>query len=115
MRRASWRQEIDDVEYAKQNPPAPRVEPIDLDDLVVAVLDGAVGDRPMTSMETLHGACDAVEAEVVKRVGRPLMDGERAKLYIVAGSEFNRRRMQKRADLLETQTALHNPMARYFA
>jgi hypothetical protein len=105
----SWQSDLDQAEYEKQlaaRRTAPKVEPIDLDALVVAVLDGAVGDRPMTSMETMDGACDAVVAEVAKRIGRPLMDGALAKVYVATGCEFNRRRAQKKADLAETQQAL---------
>jgi hypothetical protein len=83
--------------------------PIDLDALVVSVLDGAVGDQPMTQLATMDGACDAVIAVVVAKVGRPLSDGEKAKVYISAGCEFNRRRAEKRAQLAETQRNLSSP------
>jgi hypothetical protein len=86
-----------------------RHTPIDLDALVVLVLDGAVGEHPMTQLETMDGACDAVIAVVVAKVGRPLSDGEKAKVYISAGCEFNRRRAEKRAQLAETQRNLASP------
>lgn len=76
---------------------SPSPDPIDLPQLVVAVLDGAIGDHPMTEFKTMDGACNAVIAAVVARIGRPLRDGERAKIFIETGVEFNRRRDAKQA------------------
>lgn len=113
----SWQRDIDDAEYAKQNPRpvTPKPEPIDLEALVVEVLDGRIRDYPMTSLETMDGACAAVVAEVTKRAGQRLGDGALAKIYIATGCEFNRRRVQKKADLRETQIALANPFSMFGA
>jgi hypothetical protein len=113
----SWQRDLD--EAAQRRAAAiratPRAEPIDLDALVVAVLDGTIADYPMTSLETMDGACAAVVAEVEKRIGRALLDGGRAKVYIATGCEFNRRRAQKKADLKETQLRLANPFGMFGA
>jgi len=125
--RAHWRQELDDAAYADQlarsaeendllaqpkRAPVPQSQPaqIDLAALVTAVLDGAVGDQPMTQLSTMNGACDAVMAVVVAKIGRPLRDGERAKLYIEVGTQFNQRRAQAQRDLVETREALWSPL-----
>lgn len=65
---------------------------IDLAQLVKEILDGAVGDDPLDERTTLNGACNAVERAVTQKIGRPLRDGERAKVFIETGVEFNRRR-----------------------
>lgn len=85
-------------------------EPIDLPALVIAVLDGALGDAPLIQLSTFNGACDAVVDVVASKIGRPLRDHERAKVFVETGCEFNRRRHEKREQLRQTQERLHNPM-----
>ncbi len=79
-----WQRELDRAAPPSTRQSIPRIEPIDLDAVVVAVL--------MPIIPTMDAACDAVVAEVEKRAGRSLMPGELAKVYIATGCEFNRQR-----------------------
>lgn len=90
--------------------PQPQQTPIDLDALVVAVLDGAVGDQPMSELATMDGACAAVTNVVVEKAGRALTVSEQMKVDIATATEFNRRKIEKREGLRDTQERLHNPM-----
>jgi hypothetical protein len=80
-----WQRDLNDAQHRATAPASQLVEPIDLDQFVAAVLDG-------THVETMDDACNAVLTALVAKIGRPLKDGERAKVYIATGAEFNRRR-----------------------
>jgi hypothetical protein len=117
--RAAWRQERDTQSSEQERAEREQDErdargmeaqralvgqrPIDLPALVVAVLDGRVGNHPMTQLATMDGACEAVVAVLASTIGRALFDGERAKVYIETGCEYNRRR--------QAQGALCSPFA----
>jgi hypothetical protein len=102
MHNAAWRQAIDDAELR-----------IDLVQLIKEVLDGAVGDQPMTELQKVDDACEAVERVLVEKVGRPINRSERTQLQIKTAAEFIARREQKKRDQAEANVTFASPSSAF--
>lgn len=112
MHRAHWRQAIDDAaSAAKQQRNSPTVRPINLSVFIESAFEGTNEDVNVGAAADVHVAGDAITDAIVRRFGRPLTHPEFVAVLTETGFCRNRRAETRRAQLAETQRALHNPMA----
>jgi hypothetical protein len=105
----SWQRDLRDAEYAKQNPPVRKPEPVDLKTFVTQVLNGEVGGVRIESMLTVDGACAAVIGQLERRGGRRLTQGERTQVEIVTVCSINMGKLESAAYLEDAQRMFHSP------
>lgn len=82
---------------------------IDLVQLATALLDGAVGSVPMTELATVPSAGRVMCEELTSRLHRSLLPSEQMAAEQIIAAELRTRHAKKRAELRETQIALHSP------
>lgn len=117
MRQAAWRNELDwaeqraaDRHEQQQRRQGIQPKPIHLVLYIESAFDGTNNEANVSAAASSDDACREMVAAVERRVGRPLMTNEYVQVTIETALAWNRRLAQRKANLVETQQRLHNPM-----